>query len=203
MGEARLKFIAEVINPARMEAVKLFNEHIKSNKNEWLNEFISHFCRFCVQIADEQKRGAKGKIAHFTYSLLRTQLQQDQGLFLVEATDATWLLDRTPIKSIYEVNWVMKPLFWMEEIWAQRLKEQSHIYAGKVTPVDFEKFRLQEARIIHEVVSALIRAALPVAVETQEYAAVDKEDTFEIRVGGYMDWSEKVFESRTEPEGNN
>ncbi|RRJ65494.1 hypothetical protein EHV15_23170 [Paenibacillus oralis] len=202
MGEAILQFKEEVVKPTRVQAMKLIDEHCKKYKDELVNDFISHFRQFCVQITNVQKTGAKGKVAHFTYSLLRTQIQQGKGLFLAEATDSSWLLDRTPIRSTYDANWAIKPLFQMEEIWAQELKQQSLTYAGKVTLADFEKLRLQEAGVIHSFVAALIRGALFAAVETQEYAEIDKEDIVEVRVGEYMDWSEAVFKEDRSMKGS-
>lgn len=183
-------FVQQVVEPNRQSALSAFDPYFHENKEKWSSDFILSFQQYCRTIRERQIRGEKGRIGHITFSMLRTEIADGRFTYLVEATDASWILDQNPCRTRYDADWALYDLDKLE----LQLVQESRQYMGNVTVVDLERQRLLDSIYFHHYVIELIRYAMPRAVQLPEFIELEKEEQFEVRVGEYMDTSEVVYQ---------
>ncbi|MGP3784327.1 pentapeptide repeat-containing protein [Paenibacillus sp. 1A_MP2] len=187
--ESVLHFYTHQVKPARDKLMDDLQHTLHTRHAELTAEFLSHF-RFMIQeVSDVQKRGAKGRIAYIQYSMLRTELLGGDMNVLVEACDASWLLDRAPIRSFYSFDWAYECL----ERMLNGLREELPRYQGTVTAVELDRIMLQEAALVNRYIVHFIRHSSRALEDFEWNSLMELEQIFEVRVGEYLDASECVF----------
>ncbi|WP_052675831.1 pentapeptide repeat-containing protein [Paenibacillus sp. IHBB 10380] len=187
--EARRLFNDEEIGLERQQMLQALDLYLERDGEHLIEAFVASFQELCLQISREQRAGGKGAVGYITYSMLRTEIAMGGSAYLVEATDANWYLDRTPIQVTYDGDWALQALDEM----MIRLAHSAKSYMGLITPIELDRIRLREAGVVQRYVAALIRIAMRVAIVTSEFAEIEKEEEFEIRVGEYCDASVCVY----------
>lgn len=182
-------FRAQILWQERANMQLMLEREYQLHKEQHANEFIASFLNICQEIRHAQSRGEKGRIGYITFSMLRTELMEGRYLYRVEAMDASWVFDRTPLVLQYDASWAFQYL----DDFRSKLIEGSRMYAGRVSLPIIEQILLSELLVIHRYIAELARFSLPRATELDEYRDIAKEPVFEIRVGEYMDISELVF----------
>ncbi|GAC41162.1 pentapeptide repeat-containing protein [Paenibacillus popilliae] len=188
-AESIAHFQEHVVWQERANVQLVLERDFQSQRERLADEFMTSFQEICREIRDAQVRGEKGAIGYITYSMLRTELLEGRYIYRVEAMDNGWVFDRHPYVLQYEAGWAFQHLDTLRS----RMMTASRMYGGRVSVPVIERMLLTEAIAIHRYVIALARAALPQAVELEQYRDIVKEPEFEIRVGEYMDLSEAVF----------
>ncbi|CAH1202470.1 hypothetical protein PAECIP111893_01797 [Paenibacillus plantiphilus] len=187
--ESLLHFAEHVVKPTRIDALLKLEAYYRSNRDELKGAFLNIFSNWCRTLQHSQQRGMKGPIGHITFSMLRTEIAEGRGIYLAEATDASWFLDRHPLRTMYDASWAYR---FLEEMIVE-VERSSRSYMGLINRVELERVKLQEAVYFHQYVTVLIRHAMSEASEIAEFAGLDKEEQLEVRVGEYLDHSEAVY----------
>ncbi|KYG93157.1 pentapeptide repeat-containing protein [Paenibacillus jamilae] len=167
----------------------------KSTQTQRLQHIVEHFRAFCELVRQKQLTGRKGHIGYITYSMLRTTWLEQKPVYLVEATDALWMLDAEPVQLEYDASWIF--LYWTqlrEQLGAETLKQQVSL-----SELELEQIMLEAAGYLHTMIVSLVRQAMKQAVDLPEFEALDREEAFEIRVGEYMDHSVSVYREDRRP----
>ncbi|MDQ0497142.1 pentapeptide repeat-containing protein [Paenibacillus brasilensis] len=161
----------------------------RATQGQRLQHIVEHFCTFCQLVRQKQLEGLKGSLGYITYSMLRTTWLEQKPVYLVETTDALWMLDAVPISLEYDAGWVFS--YWThlrEQLLTEALKRQLPL-----AELELEQFMLEAAGYLHTMIVSLIRQAMKQAVALPEFQTLDREEAFEIRVGEYMDYSVSVY----------
>ncbi|WP_427181560.1 pentapeptide repeat-containing protein [Paenibacillus sp. TC-CSREp1] len=187
--ESVLHFYTHQVEPARARLMDDLQHTLHTRHTELTADFLSHFRLLIQEISDAQKRGAKGRIAYIQYSMLRTELLGGAMNILVEACDASWLLDRTPIRSFYSSQWAYECL----ERMLNGLREELPRYQGSVAAVELDRIMLREAALMNRYLVYFIRRCFRELEDVEWHSLMETEQIFEVRVGEYLDASECVF----------
>ncbi|MET3940620.1 uncharacterized protein YjbI with pentapeptide repeats [Paenibacillus sp. PvP094] len=187
--ESLLHFYTHQVEPARARLMDDLQHMLHTRYAELAAEFMDHFRLLLQEVGDAQKRGAKGKIAYIQYSVLRTELLGGAMNVLVEACDASWLLDRTPIRAFYSANWAYGCL----ERMLDGLREELPNYQGTVTTVELDRIMLREAALVNRYLVYFMRRSCRALEDFEWDSLMNLEQVFEVRMGEYLDASECVF----------
>ncbi|WP_166241093.1 pentapeptide repeat-containing protein [Paenibacillus turpanensis] len=169
--------------------------YYQSRKGSLVYGVVEAVERISRMTREKQQAGEKEPIANLTFSLLRTELLEERDVYLLEASDSRWFLDRTALRTEYDASWAFR--FW------HRLKEELRAdlreYRGAVTEVDLERLMMKEVDKFHKYVVQLVRRAMGIAWRQPEFAALVQDETLEVRVGEYLDMSELVWKEDRRP----
>lgn len=171
----------------------------KAMQEQWIQACVEAFQGYCWKVRQEQLQGRKGKIGYITYSMLRTTWLEEQPAYLVEASDALWMLDPKPIRFEWDTSWAYS--YWTDL--QRQLRTEVEKQQVSLSELEWEQMMLEAAVHIHTLVVSLMRLAMKQAVRLPEFQELEREEIFEIRVGEYMDHSVSVYrEDRRAMEAN-
>ncbi len=77
----------------------------KVTQEQRIQACVEEFRGYCQHIRQEQLHGRKGRIGYITYSMLRTMWLEERPGYLVEISDALWMLDPQPIRFEWNTSW--------------------------------------------------------------------------------------------------
>lgn len=180
--EALELFINEHVKKLSLEKILKLEEYYQNNKENLKKDFLKTFIDIC------KKTQNKEEIGYITYSMLRTNLIEDNNTYLVEISDETWFLDGKKYISEYNVNFAFKFLNELEK----ELKELRKPYT-KIKDFDIEKLILQEASKYNEYIISLARYSLKDIENVEDFSNLKLNKEFEVRVGEFRDITETVF----------
>ncbi|MGG1672562.1 pentapeptide repeat-containing protein [Paenibacillus sp. NRS-1783] len=171
----------------------------KAMQEQRIQDCVEAFRGYCQKVRQEQLQGQKGKIGYITYSMLRTSWLEEQPAYLVEASDALWMLDPEPIRFEYDAEWTFS--YWSDL--QRQLRTEVEKQQVSLSELEWEQIMLEAAIHIHELVVNMMRLAMKQGVRLPEFQELDREEMFEIRVGEYMDHTVSVYkEDRRAMEAN-
>lgn len=192
-ADALQYFIENEVEAKNLEGLLALEAYFQTHKDELLSDFIHSFRRLCRKIKHMQAQGKKKKIGTITYSMLRTELSEGRPIYLLDAYDTSWFLDRIECQDEYHAGWAFQFLDVVEN----DLETISKTYMGTITIPDIERIKLQLAEKYNQYVVSLARYAMPQAIALPEYAEIEKEEELDILVGEYFDTSEIVYKEDT------
>ncbi|KAE8558545.1 pentapeptide repeat-containing protein [Paenibacillus polymyxa] len=171
----------------------------KVTQEQRIQACVEEFRGYCQHIRQEQLHGRKGRIGYITYSMLRTTWLEERPAYFVEASDALWMLDPQPIRLEWDTSWAYS--YWTDlQQQLQGEVEKQHV---SLSELEWEQVMLEAAVHIHALVVNVVRSAMKQAVCLPEFQELERDETFEIRVGEYMDHSVSVYrEDRRAMEAN-
>lgn len=161
----------------------------KAKQEQQIQACVEEFRGYCRDIRQEQLQGRKGKIGYITYSMLRTTWLEERPTYLVEAANALWVLDSKPIRFEWDTSWTYS--YWTDL--QQKLRREVEKQHVSLPELEWEQVMLEAAVHIHVLVVNMMRLAIKKAVCLPEFQELDREETFEIRVGEYMDHTVSVY----------
>jgi BTB/POZ domain-containing protein KCTD9 len=161
----------------------------KATQKQRIQTCVEEFRGYCRGIRQEQLQGRKGKIGYITYSMLRTRWLEEQPAYLVEASDVLWMLDPKPIRFEWDTSWAYS--YWTDL--QQKLRREVEKQHVSLPELEWEQVMLEAAVHIHVLIVNMMRLAIKKAVCLPEFQELEREETFEIRVGEYMDQSVSVY----------
>jgi|GEM_PF-401179 len=162
---------------------------LKAVQEQRMKACIEEFRGYCRDIRQEQIQGRKGKISYITYSTLRTTWLEERPAYLVEASDALWMLDPQPIRFEWDTSWSYS--YWIDL--RQQLRGEVEKQRISLSELEWEHAMLEAAEHIHALIVNMMRLAMKQAVCLPEFQELEREERFEIRVGEYMDHSVSVY----------
>jgi BTB/POZ domain-containing protein KCTD9 len=192
-------FMEEIVGPVRNRVLLHWEQLYQANRKPLKEAFIRHFDKLCREVAELQSIGEKGAIGHFTYSMLRTRLQEGRGVYLVEASDETWLFDPASVAGEYDASWAFGYLDELQLLLEEERQRPGSPYTGGISRPDLEKLLLRESQHGHQYVIALLRWAMPEAMLTEGFRKLEQCGIVEVRVGEYLDISESVYRKDSDP----
>ncbi|MBP1172899.1 MULTISPECIES: pentapeptide repeat-containing protein [unclassified Paenibacillus] len=161
----------------------------KAKQDQRIQACVEEFRGYCRDIRQEQLQGRKEKIGYITYSMLRTTWLEERPTYLVEAANALWVLDPEPIRFEWDTSWTYS--YWTDL--QQKLRREVEKQHVSLPELEWEQVMLEAAVHIHVLVVNIMRLAMKYAVHLPEFQELDREETFEIRVGEYMDHTVSVY----------
>ncbi|MBE0338723.1 pentapeptide repeat-containing protein [Paenibacillus sp. 23TSA30-6] len=171
----------------------------KATQEPRIQACVEAFRGYCQKIRQEQQEGRKGKIGYITYSMLRTTWLEERPVYLVEAANALWVLDPEPIRFEWDTNWTYS--YWTDL--QQKLRREVEKQQVSLPELGWEQVMLEAAVHIHVLVVNMMRLVIKKAMCLPEFQKLEREETFEIRVGEYMDHTVSVYkEDRRVMEAN-
>ncbi|MCV9951525.1 pentapeptide repeat-containing protein [Paenibacillus sp. BT-177] len=171
----------------------------KVTQEQRIQACVEEFRGYCQHIRQEQLQGRKERIGYITYSMLRTTWLEERPAYLVEASDALWMLDPQPIHFEWNTSWAYS--YWTDL--QQQLRREVEQQQVSLSELEWEQVMLEAAVHIHALVVNVVRLAMKQAVCLPEFQEMEREETFEIRVGEYLDHSVSVYrEDRRAMEAN-
>ncbi len=171
----------------------------KATQEQRIQACVEEFRGYCRHIRQEQLQGRKGSIGYITYSMLRTTWLEERPAYLVEVSDALWMLDPQPIRFEWNTSWAYS--YWTDL--QQQLRREVEKQQVSLSELEWEQVMLEAAVHIHALVVNVVRSAMKQAVYLSEFQELEREETFEIRVGEYWDHSVSVYrEDRRAMEAN-
>ncbi|MGR6764241.1 pentapeptide repeat-containing protein [Paenibacillus sp. T2-29] len=171
----------------------------KMTQEQRIQACVEEFRGYCRDIRQEQLQGRKGKIGYITYSMLRTTWLEERPTYLVEVANALWVLDPEPIRFEWDTSWTYS--YWTDL--QQKLRREVEKQHVSLPELEWEQVMLEAAVHIHVLVVNMMRLVIKKAVCSPEFQKLEREETFEIRVGEYMDHTVSVYkEDRRVMEAN-
>ncbi|KZE70771.1 hypothetical protein AV545_20015 [Paenibacillus jamilae] len=171
----------------------------KTTQEQRIQACVEEFRGYCRHIRQEQLQGRKGSIGYITYSMLRTTWLEERPAYLVEVSDALWMLDPQPIRFEWNTSWAYS--YWTDL--QRQLRREVEKRQVSLSELEWEQIMLEAAVHIHALVVNVVRTAMKQAVYLPEFQELEREETFEIRVGEYLDHSVSVYrEDRRAIEAN-
>ncbi|MGW8959440.1 pentapeptide repeat-containing protein [Paenibacillus sp. NPDC055715] len=167
----------------------------KATQERRIQACVEAFRGYCQKIRQEQQEGRKGKIGYITYSMLRTTWLEEQPAYLVEAADTLWMLDPEPIRFEYDAEWTFS--YWSDL--QRKLRTEVEEQQISLSELEWEQVMLEAAVHIHALVVNVMRLAMKQAVCLPEFQELEREETFEIRIGEYLDQSVSVYKEDRRP----
>jgi len=167
----------------RKRVQEQLQQDIHKWQNEWIEEIIAHFIECCIHIRQQQMEGYKGEVHYITYSLLRTSLLDQHPAYLIQIADEKGVFDLYPIEYEYNGNCIFQ--YW--QLLVDTLISEAMDQGWKISDLELDTIRLEEAEYFHQVIISLLRKALRQAVDRIEYRALERAAQLEIRAGEYLD----------------
>lgn len=167
----------------------------KAVQEQRIKDGVEEFREYCRTIRREQIEGRKGKIGYITYSMLRTTWLEGRPAYLVEASDARWMLDPEPIRFEWDTSWSYS--YWIDL--QQQLRREAEKQHMSLPELEWEHAMLEAAEHVHALIVNMMRLAMKQAVGLPEFQELEREEIFEIRVGEYMDHSVSVYREDRRP----
>ncbi len=171
----------------------------KMTQEQRIQACVEEFRGYCQHIRQEQLQGRKGRIGYITYSMLRTMWLEERPGYLVEISDVLWMLDPQPIRFEWDTSWTYS--YWTDL--QRQLRGEVEKQHVSLSELEWEQIMLEAAVHIHVLVVNALRLAMKQAMCLPEFQELERDETFEIRVGEYMDHSVSVYrEDRRAMEAN-
>lgn len=182
--EARERFLSEYVTPLSEKYFNVFLEEIEQNYDVFISEIVVIFDDFLKKLLNSEK-----EISIIAVSVLRSSLKENNSYFYFSAYDKNFYVDKDSINIGYEINFLFKQLI--------NLSNQLHIdkkkFVQKVSKDDVDKVKQIEVSKYLEIAILLFRRAIPFIEKLESFINIKKDDNFEIRVGEYLDKTEKIY----------
>ncbi|HOV26443.1 MAG TPA: pentapeptide repeat-containing protein [Pseudobacteroides sp.] len=191
--EALQHFNENFVRQKSIEKMLKVEEFFHKNRDNLVADFLDSFRRICLKIKQIQNEGKKGEVGYITFSLLRTSMKEGKLLYLIEAFDSNWFLDRMECQAIYDAGWLGK---FLDEFEAE-LEENRREYVGLLGSFDTERLKFKEAGFYSQYIANIARYTMPFAVLLREYRDIVRNEKMEVRVGEYLDISEVVYKENS------
>ncbi len=171
------------------QALQMTDQYYRQHKDRLADEFAQVFSEFCRKIRRFQNSGRKGKIGTICCSMLYTALMQEQPAWRLDAYDDNYYFDEQECAAYFNTPWLYTPLYET----CRHLQQMSKKYAGKINPGYIDSIKRRQAFKYIPYPVLVARQGLKQAVQSPEFAAIDKEETVNIRLGEYHDISEVIY----------
>lgn len=171
------------------QEVLAIEERYKKKKEGIEKELFTTFDALCQNAIRLQAQGKKGNIQYIYISFLRTSIMENTSFYRMDAYDENWFLDKEECTALWNADFIFQSLFTHME----KLEEKKKEYVRKVTSMDIDEIKLQEAVKYHMITVEFIRAMAPKLIEIESYKEMGKTAELRILAGEYMDQSEILY----------
>ncbi|WP_339291694.1 pentapeptide repeat-containing protein [Paenibacillus sp. FSL W8-0187] len=177
------RFVEMDAIPRRAESIQALHNYFCEHKDQIAQPLTELFDSFCRHIVDQQLEGSRRKCASIQLSLLRTRLQEDHLEYMFEAFDLS-SVDQIEMTSFrYRADWIYH--FW--DVWYQYCDEQRRKYAQHIQLPLLEAWVREQVPPFHEYMTHAVRYAMKEISVLPSFCSLQKEKSFEVRVGEFRD----------------
>ncbi len=179
------KYVTEEIKILENE----INSYMIKNYNDIEKGIIENLKEMFLKIKEPQDCDNKKYISFITYSILRTEILNNQSLCSVSAYGSEWYLDNKPVEIYYDAGWLFEHIHTFQK----KLLSIRKRFVGQVSSLEVLKIKFVIVDIYKTYLTLALRNAFENIEEMDEFKAIRKDDRFSIQVGEYMDFTESVF----------
>lgn len=177
-----------VVNRYKEEFTKIIEKY-KTNREEIKENLTTKFNSVCKEAISLQEKELKGEIRYIYFSMLRTRLLEDKGIWRIDLYDEKWFLDKEECSINIDLDFIYESLFnHMKEL-AEKKKE----YGRTIKEKDIEVIKLREANKYHGLALNIMRDMLRSFLECEWYKDMKKKEDMVIMAGEYMDAAIKIY----------
>ncbi|OOM11687.1 hypothetical protein [Clostridium saccharobutylicum] len=177
-----------VVNRYKEEFTKIIEKY-KTNREEIKENLTTKFNSVCKEAISLQEKELKGEIRYIYFSMLRTRLLEDKGIWRIDLYDEKWFLDKEECSINIDLDFIYESLFnHMKE-----LSEKKKEYGRTIKEKDIEVIKLREANKYNILVANVIIEMLKSFFECTSYNEMKKKEDIKIMVGEYMDSSVMIY----------
>lgn len=186
-SEALKKFQIEVVTPAQRETIQRLDRHFRQDYPMIFQQFLEAFRPFLEQLKQTQK-----SVSYVQISWLRTSLFSAQPLgYLFEAYSEKWYADVDEIVMEWKFDWLGESIKAMHA----KLSEERHKF--DVLEADIRKIIYNMYPLFNRYVQEAIYHGFRNYDVTELMDGVNLGSPYAIRMGEYLDYSEKLTGSPT------
>ncbi|AGX44146.1 hypothetical protein [Clostridium saccharobutylicum] len=177
-----------VVDRYKEEFTKIIEKY-KTNREEIKENLTTKFNSVCKEAISLQEKELKGEIRYIYFSMLRTRLLEDKGIWRIDLYDEKWFLDKEECSINIDLDFIYESLFnHMKEL-AEKKKE----YGRTIKEKDIQVIKLREANKYHSFTLYLIKDLLKSFLEDSSYKEIKKKDDISIMIGEYMDTAMMIY----------
>lgn len=184
-------FEQNTVIPRVQDMLQQLESYYQLHKSHLAKTFVYSIEQIITGCEVLQEQEQQDTLSYITFSLLRTSMLSGKSLYLLEASNELWFLDKQGCSMCYDAAWAydfLKPV-------GRELLQTAKKYAGAIDPTDVRRWVMNTTTLVHQYVLALARYTLR-HHEDQLMHTLDRvrlERVCEIRVGEYRDLSEIVY----------
>lgn len=175
--------------PALEKELSILCHKFKRDKVELISGFVSSFEAICKQIKNMQEAKQKDDISYIHYSMLRTSILENKGIYLIEAYSEKWYWDEQECLNQYDASWLIEAVTNLQAVLDQERKK----YMNQIHPHDIQHMLFSNLGYFNAFFISLSRLAIPIATQSSLYQQISKGNTVKIKVGEYRDFSEDIY----------
>lgn len=177
-----------------MDELKNISNRYLGSQDEIEGELIDIFDKLCRRTKELQEKGLKNKVKYIYFSILRTKIMENKGVYRIECYDEDWYLDEVEVYELWNPDFIYKSLFdHMEE-----LEEEKKKYLRKITSMDIEKIKQVEASKYHILACEMIRDIVEKLIELESFKEIVEESGYLILFGEYKGDSELIYQKESD-----
>jgi len=189
-SEQAIKQFWETYAEARCrQAFVQTEDYYHKHKEQLVAEMAQQIIAFLRHIKMQQEIGAKASISYIFCSFLYSAFMQSRPIWRWDAYDKSHYLDEQECTGYFDTPWLFAEL---NAAYAE-LDQERRKYVGKINVAYLDIIKRQQAYYYSIYPTVVIRQALKEVVKSEEFAAIQKGETVEFRLGEYHDVTEVVY----------
>lgn len=173
----------------RVEQIAALHTHLVDHRMELVSDVVTAFQEICAHALKMQASCQKGKAQYIHFTFFRHRVLSRNPRCRINVYDHQGYADPVECSTEYDASWVFNYLDAFED----QIRQAGKRYVNKIHSADISLIKREEAALYVHYLTNLVRHAMKEAVETDEFAALAKEEELYIRVGEYKDANELVF----------
>ncbi|WP_432665084.1 hypothetical protein R9X47_02320 [Wukongibacter baidiensis] len=192
---------AAIEDLARNHLVDRWINELKNIENRYLcskdeieEELIDIFDKLCKKTKEMQEKNLKNKIKYIHFSILRTKIMENEGVYRIEFYDEDWYLDEVEAYEFWNADFIYKSLFdHMEELEVKKKK-----YLRTITSMDIEKIKQVEVSKYHTLACEMVKDMVEKLIELKSFKEIVSEGGYSILFGEYKGDSKVIYQKESD-----
>lgn len=177
------EFEEKYVKDKYLDTFQKIKKQYKTDREIIKEKLISKFNSVCKEAILLQEKNLKGEIKYIYFSMLRTRLLKNKGIWRIDLYDENWFLDKEECSVDIELDFIYEPLFDQMKLLSMKKEE----YGRTIKDRDIEIIKLREVDKYHCLALFIIKDILKSFLESVEYKEMKKKNDIAIMAGEYMD----------------
>lgn len=187
------EFQEKYVDDRYKEEFKKIAEKYNKDKEKIKENLTSKFDSVCKEAVLLQEKELKGEIKYIYFSMIRTRLLEDKGIWRIDLYDEKWFLDKEECSINIDFDFIYEPLYdHMKELSVKK-KE----YGRTIKEKDIENIKLREADKYHSLALDVTKDMLESLLECTSYKEMKKKEDITIMAGEYVDVVVTIYSKKT------
>ncbi len=185
LKEFQEKYVADKY---KEEFTKIIEKY-KTSREKIKENLTSKFNSVCKEAISLQEKELKGEITYIYFSMLRTRLLEDKGIWRIDLYDKKWFLDKEECSINIDLDFIYEPLFKHMEELSEKKKEYGRVIKEK----DINLIKQREANKYNILAANVIIEMLQSFFECTSYNEMKKKEDMRIMISEYMGNSVMIY----------